>query len=401
MKIKIKPGKARGSVLSPASKSMAHRLLICAAMANGISYVKGVSSCDDVRATIECLSALGVKFEKIGNDYKVCGTDMRHATPTLPLYCRESGSTARMLIPIVALSGNEAIFTAEPGLLQRPMSVYEELFARHGMLFEKNASGYRVKGPISPGEYTVRADVSSQFISGLIFALAAFSEPSTIHLLPPIESKSYILMTLGALGSFGAKAYFSDSETIVISGGGYTPCDVSVEGDYSGAAFIDALTVIGGNVHVEGLNADSAQADRVYTDLFARLKGGAPRIDLSDCPDLAPILFALAAALNGAEFTGTSRLKIKESDRASVMAEELSKLGAEVTVRESSVTVKPSTLHPPKEPISSHGDHRIAMAMSILLTLTGGEIDGCEAVSKSYPEFFEHLTQLGINIEIF
>lgn len=401
MRAIIKPGRAVGKISAPPSKSAAHRLLICAAMANGVSSVHGVSDCDDVRATLDCLCALGVKYEKTGCDYKIFGIDAFKSNPKEPLYCRESGSTLRMMIPIAALSGNRTSFTAEPGLLNRPMTVYEELFSERKLCFERFENGYTVKGPLRDGIYTVRGDVSSQFISGLIFALAACKGQSEIHILPPIESKSYILMTLNALAEFGANAYFSDNETVVISGGGYSPSDVFVDGDFSGTAFTDALGLLGGEVEISGLSDNSPQGDKIYREFYHLLKSGSPKIDITDCPDLAPILFALSTAMNGAEFTGTARLKFKESDRAAAMAAELSKLGAEILVAENSVTVKKSELHAPTSPILSHGDHRIVMALAVLLTLVGGEIVGCEAVSKSYPRFFEDLKKLNIDVKIY
>jgi len=178
-----------------------------------------------------------------------------------------------------------------------------------------------------------------------------------------------------------------------------TARDATVEGDYSNAAFLEAFNLFGGNVRVEGLDPASGQGDRVYRDCFARLAKGYACISLENCPDLAPILFSVAAAMHGARFEDTARLKIKESDRAAVMAEELSKLGATVRVYDNAVEVEKSELYAPKEPICGHNDHRIVMSLSVLLSVFGGEIEGAEAVAKSFPDFFDKISALGVRVE--
>ncbi len=399
MNIRIEKGKARGKVAAPPSKSMAHRLLIAAAMANGVSTVRGISDCADVHATLDCLKALGVRYERCGNDIKLFGTDMREAQPQEPLYCRESGSTLRFMIPVAALSGAAVTLCGEESLMRRPLGVYEELFAERGLSFERADLSVTVCGRLPSGEYSVSGGISSQFITGLIFALPLSGGNSKIKISPPIESRSYIDLTLSAINAFGISAAWSDEFTIEITGGEYTPCDVSVEGDWSGAAFTDALSLVGGQVEVTGLNDKSLQGDRVYREHFSSLSEGFAEIDITDCPDLGPILFAMAAAKHGARIKGTRRLKIKESDRAAAMAAELSKFGAEVDVRENEVIIPPCTLHKPTTALCGHNDHRIVMSLAVLLTLFGGEIEGAEAISKSYPEFFDDLGALGIRTE--
>ena len=401
MRVKIFPSCACGNLPAPPSKSMAHRLLIASAMASGESFIDNLSTCDDVKATVGCLEALGVSFTEHSNGYKIQGRNFLESAPGSELFCNESGSTLRMLIPAATLSGKEALFTAKAGLLRRPMDVYEKIYTERGLFFEKNEHGYKVIGSLPSGEYIIPGNVSSQFISGLIFALAARAERSVLKITPPFESRSYVDMTIDAVKSFSVNAYFMDELTVVIDGGGYVPQSLSVEGDYSGAAFTDAFNYIGGDVAVSGLSVTSRQGDRIYKDYFKLLKDGRPTLDISNCPDLAPILFALASYLNGADFIGTARLKIKESDRAAAMAEELSKIGGRVIIGENTVTIEKASLTYPTAPIDSHKDHRIVMAMAILLTLTGGEILGAEAVAKSYPDFFEHLKKININLEIY
>ena len=222
---------------------------------------------------------------------------------------------------------------------------------------------------------------------------------STIKITPPIESRSYIELTIDALRSFGVDICWSDEHTLKIAGNQkLIPADVTVEGDYSGAAFPAALNLFSGEVMIDGLREDTIQGDSVYKKYYDMLKSGAPTIHIGDCPDLGPVLFAVAAAKNGGVFTGTKRLKIKESDRAAAMADELKKFGTSVSVYEDTVVIFPAEFHAPKEVLFGHNDHRIVMSLAVLLTLTGGEIDGAEAVSKSYPEFFMHLSQLGIEV---
>ena len=399
MIFRINSGIARGEIVAPPSKSMAHRLLISAAMSEGKSTVHGISSCEDVLATLDCMKALGIEYERVGDDVTVYGKNPKDFTPRAPLYCRESGSTLRFLIPIAMCSGLTTVFYGEKGLMKRPMSIYERLCQDKGLTYISDGESIVVKGPLAGGEYTLMGNVSSQFISGLLFALPTAENDSIIHITPPIESRSYIELTRSALATFGIKTEWKDEYTLFIPGGqSYTPTEVTVEGDYSGAAFPDALNIFGGEVSVGGLNKDSLQGDSVYKKHFDSLKVGVPTIHIGDCPDLGPILFAVAAAKYGGIFTGTKRLKIKESDRASAMAEELKKFGASVTVYEDTVVIYPIDFHAPTERLAGHNDHRIVMALSILLTLTGGEIDGAEAINKSYPEFFDHLKALGIGV---
>lgn len=399
MRVRIEKSAAAGKVFAPPSKSASHRLLISAALSNGKSTVRGVSDCEDVRATVSCLSALGAKFEKNGSDFTVYGTDVRLSAPSSPLDCGESGSTLRFILPIASLSGKSVSFVGSNRLMQRPMSVYENIYRENGLFYLSDGEKITVKGALSGGEYCVAGDVSSQFISGLIFALAEAERESYIKILPPIESLPYILLTLDAVKKFGISVDFIDGNTIKIPPSQtFCPRDITVEGDYSGAAFIEAFNLLGGNVSVLGLDPQSLQGDKIYREHFEMLKKGNPTISIENCPDSAPIYFALAAALNGATFTGTKRLKIKESDRASAMASELSKLGVKVELSDNSAIIHPGQLKTPREVLLSHNDHRIVMALSVLLTLVGGEIEGAEAVNKSYPDFFDDLMRLGIGV---
>ncbi len=401
MIVNIEKGRAKGCVSAPPSKSMAHRLLICAALSSGESVIHGMSDCEDVRATLDCLSALGVPFEQKGDTVKVKGIDAREMSASTPLFCRESGSTLRFFVPLCMISGNNTMLTGAPQLMKRPMNVYEALAKEKGLTFSQDDKSVIVKGPLKSGEYKVAGNVSSQFISGLLFALPLVKGDSTINIIPPVESRSYIELTLFALREFGVEVTWKDDYTLFIKGGQtYKATETTVEGDYSGAAFFEAMNALGSDISVEGLRGDSLQGDKVYSRYFEMLGKGTPTIHIGNCPDLGPVLFAVAAAKNGGIFTGTARLKIKESDRAATMAEELKKFGVSVTIHDDAVVVYPLDFHKPTENLCGHSDHRIVMALSVLLTLTGGAIEGAEAVSKSFPTFFEDVKSLGIEVRV-
>lgn len=398
MQIEIRPSAARGSVKAPPSKSMAHRLLICAGLAAGESRISGIAPSQDVLATLDCLGAIGADCRYEGDTVTVRGIDAAHMQINGALVCRECGSTLRFFIPIALLCGSEVTLTGSERLLQRPLGVYEELCRASGLRFERGADSVTVCGPFTPGSYTVAGDVSSQFISGLLFALPLLQGDSEICITGRIESRAYIDLTVDALAQFGVCVAWKDECTLTVRGTQrYRPLRAEVEGDYSNAAFLDALNLMGGDVTVTGLREESLQADRVYKRAFSMLAQGSAAMDLSSCPDLGPILIALAAHFHGATFTGTARLQIKESDRGRAMERELSKMGARITVSENEIVVHPSRLHEPSGTLCSHNDHRIVMALSVLLTCYGGVIEGAEAVEKSMPEFFETLKRLGVN----
>lgn len=400
MKIKIEKGIARGTVCAPPSKSMAHRLLICAGLSDGECVVHGISDSEDMLATMDCLRALGVKCEKDGETVRVAGINIRRAAAPKQLNCRESGSTLRFFIPIALMTGMETVLAGSRRLMERPLSVYEELFLQRGIGFRKTEREIKICGNLQSGDFELDGNVSSQFVTGLLFALPLLDGDSRIVLRPPVESRSYIDMTLSALKLFGIEAEWQEENVLYIKGNQhYRAGEVFVEGDYSNAAFFAALNLLGGQVKIENLREDSLQGDRIYEELFEKLKRPGAEIDLSDCPDLGPVLFAAAAAKHGGKFTGTSRLKIKESNRGEAMAEELQKFGVTAEVLEKEVFISGQGLRKPEECLDGHNDHRIVMSEAVLLTQTGGIIDGAEAVAKSFPDFFQKLASLGIEVE--
>ena len=398
MQIEIFPSRAQGTVAAPPSKSMAHRLLICAGLSQGESEIAGIAPSEDVLATLDCLRAMGASYQYDGDVVKICGgVDVNALSITEPLSCCECGSTLRFFLPIALLCKETVTLTGSARLLERPQSVYEELCIEKGLYFQNDGKQIAVKGRLQSGVYTVAGNVSSQFISGLLFVLPLLDGDSEIRITEGLESRPYIDLTVSALAQFGVEATWKNDTVLAIRGGQrYRACRAIVEGDYSNAAFFAALNTLGGDVTVKGLSEDSLQGDRVYVSYFEKLMQGTPTLDIAECPDLGPVLFAVAAANHGGIFTGTERLKIKESDRGAAMAEELAKFGADVRLEEGHISVLPAALHAPNEILDGHNDHRIVMALSVLLTRFGGKIDGAEAVSKSMPDFFERLEGLGV-----
>lgn len=398
MKIEIKPSTLCGEIIAPPSKSIAHRFLICGALSRGESRINGVSGSDDMKATLSCLSALGASVKRDGNSVTIFGG--LNAKKEVALDCIESGSTLRFMIPVALASGAEKItFKGSERLIARGVEVYEEVFADKGVRIEKGKNEIVVSGTLESGKYVLRGDVSSQYVTGLMLSLATLDSDSTIEILPPVESRPYIDMTIAVLEKFGVKIEETEKNQFFVKGGQrFAGGAYDVEGDWSNGAILFALNAFGSNVAVSGLDENSVQGDKVCVEIFRALEKGNATIDLSDCPDLAPIAFVVAAEKNGATFTGTERLKIKESDRAAVMAEELTKFGAQVEVKEDCVVVKKCDLHSPEQTLLSHNDHRIAMSLAVLMTKYGGVLDGAEAVKKSFPDFFDVMKQAGAKV---
>lgn len=398
MNVLINPTTARGHVTAPPSKSMAHRALICGAL-SADSVIENVAWSEDIKATLRCLTALGARIEQDGDTVKLGGLNPASAAPTEPLDCHESGSTLRFMIPLCLLSDKPITLTGSERLMQRPLGVYADLCAKKGLRFEQSGNTLTVCGPLVGGRYAIPGDVSSQFVSGLLFALPLAKEDSVLTITGNAESLSYVDLTLKVLTEFGIILYRMGDAILIPGGQTYRSRRAAVEGDWSNAAFLDAFNLFGGDVTIDGLDDYSPQGDRIYRECFIKLAENInPSIDLADCPDLAPILFVVAAVAHGGVFENTARLKMKESDRAAAMKEELGKCGIPVTVEDNRVIVHKAILHAPDRVIDGHNDHRIVMAMSVLCSLVGGEITGAEAVAKSYPNFFNDITKLGIQV---
>lgn len=397
MRVNILPSVPQGEISAPPSKSIAHRLIICAALAEGVSRIENIGLSDDIRATLGCIKAIGAAYSYDNGTLTVRGTDPLRLRIRGPLDCGECGSTLRFFLPICMLQDAECTLTGSKKLLSRPLGVYGEICTKQGIGFMNDGNTVRIRGKLGSGVYDVPGDISSQFITGLLFALPVLPGVSRISLTGSVESRPYIDLTIRALQAFCVRVRWEDARTLLIPGNQkYTPAVTKNEGDWSNAAFLFALEKCGFPVSVSGVDARSLQGDRECIRYFDLLKTGYGDIDLSNCPDLGPVLFAFAALCHGGRFTGTGRLKLKESDRAEAMAAELRKFGVCITVSENEVIIPPCSVHPPGEVLSGHNDHRIVMSLALLCVKTGGSIDGAEAVNKSYPGYFEDLRKLQV-----
>lgn len=398
MKVTIIPGIARGKAVAPPSKSMAHRLLIGAGLATGVSVIENIDLSEDIKATLGMIEALGGSCTVEDGRVTIVGVGAKKLEAKRILDSKESGSTLRFFIPLVLTGGGNFEFAGAKRLFERPLDVYEDICKEQGIIFEKHETGLKLNGQLKPMHYRVQGNISSQFITGLLFALPLLDEDSVLEILPPVESKAYIDMTLDVLEQCGIEIHKEGTIFYVKGNQTYKAVHSIVEGDYSNAAFLEAFNLIGGAVQVEGLRADSLQGDRIYGEYYKMLQNKDAVLDLSACPDLGPILMGMAAAGKGARFTGTRRLRMKESDRGAVMAEELLKFSVKVEVKENGIVVHPGKLQRPQEVLNSHNDHRIAMTLATLCTITGGTIDGAESVRKSFPNYFDVIKNLGIQI---
>ena len=399
MKVKILPSKTSGEVSAPPSKSFAHRYLIGSVLSRGKCVVKNIADSDDISATLSCIEQLGGSVTKDGNIVTVIPTNEKQIENAV-FDCKESGSTLRFFIPVVLATGaKNCTFSGSERLLARGIKEYEKLFENSDVKINSDEKSIEINGKLTAGNYEISGEVSSQYTTGMLFALSVLDGKSTLKITGNAESRAYVDMTIKVLKDFGADITETEKNFFEINGKGrLSPGEFTVEGDWSNAAFLIALSRLVGTISVSGLNENSVQGDRFSSVAFDALDGENAEIDLKDCPDLAPILFAYAAYKNGGRFTNTRRLRVKESDRANVMAEELKKFGANVKVYENSVEIEKTQLKPPIVPLCGHNDHRIVMALSVLAAVFGAEIDGAEAVNKSYPDFFRVIKKAGVNV---
>ena len=399
MKVKILPSKTSGEVSAPPSKSFAHRYLIGSVLSRGKCVIKNIADSDDISATLSCIEQLGGSVTKDGNIVTVIPT-AKSQIENAVFDCKESGSTLRFFIPVVLATGaKNCTFLGSERLLARGIKEYEKLFENSDVKIKSDKKAIEVNGKLTSGNYEISGEVSSQYTTGMLFALSVLDGKSTLKITGNAESRAYVDMTIKVLKDFGADITETEKNFFEINGKGrLSPGEFTVEGDWSNAAFLIALSRFAGTISVSGLNENSVQGDKICIEAFETLDGENAEIDLKDCPDLAPILFSYAAYKNGGKFINTRRLRVKESDRANVMAEELKKFGANVKVYENSVEIEKTQLKPPIVPLCGHNDHRIVMALSVLAAVFGAEIDGAETVNKSYPDFFRVIKKAGVNV---
>lgn len=416
--VTLLPSSLRGEVTAPPSKSQAHRLLLCSALSGGVCRISSFSCSEDMEATLRGLAALGVSFRTEGETLTLFPT--RKPSEEVEIDCGESGSTLRFLIPIAAALGISARFTGRGRLPERPVGVYSDCLPKRGVSC-KTSGGlpFSVSGQLRPGLFSLPGNISSQFITGLLLSLPLLPGDSEIRLSTPLESSSYVELTLSCMTRFGVFAKRTENGWQIPGFQRYKPCDSRIEGDWSQAAFFLAAGALGGEIAVSGLNFDSAQGDRAIERLLKEF--GAPlrregeklfsspgrlhgiQLDASEIPDLVPILAVVASLACGkSHLTGCGRLRIKESDRLAALAQGLTRLGAQVLEEHDGLILTGvPALHGGYA--QGFGDHRIVMALSVAALRAGAPVTLSDAYSirKSYPRFFEDYNQLGGKAHVF
>ena len=394
MDITITPRPLRGDITVIPSKSQAHRLLICAAFADGPTDLVCPDTNRDIEATVDCLNALGASITRTDSGYNIF--PMAKAPASATLNCCESGSTLRFMLPIVGALGVDATFQMAGRLPQRPLSpLWEEMERMGCTLTRPTADTLRCTGKLRPGVYNIDGGVSSQFITGLLFAAALMKGPSRIQIIGKLESAPYVTMTQNAMAEFGVT-----SDGFKVSGNEdfHTPGLVHVEGDWSNGAFLLAANALGSSLNIRGLDPNSPQGDRAAASLLEKLEENIV-IDASDIPDLVPILSIVAGAKKGATFTNIQRLRIKESDRVASTIAMVEALGGRAWATEDTLTVCGTGYR--GGTVDAQNDHRIAMSAAIAATVCTEPVTvlGAEAVKKSYPKFWDEYARLGGNYE--
>ncbi len=399
MDMLIKPSRLHGTVDIPSSKSVAHRMLICASLA-GNSEISGISFSKDIDATIQAMSALGSMIYTNQNSADI--PDEINPPEKAVIDCNESGSTLRFIIPVAAALGVETEFHGRGRLPQRPIDIYIRELTKHGITFNyNNTMPFTISGRLTSGTYEIEGNVSSQFITGLLFALPLVEGNSEIVLTSKLQSRPYVDITIDVMKRFGISVEETENSFKIKGGQKYIPHDEHVEGDYSQAAFFYVANALGSDVSMNNLNPNSVQGDKKIIDIIkSAVKDGRItgfRADCSDIPDLVPILSVLGAyGTEKSVIYNAERLRIKESDRLAACADMLNNLGGNVTVTPDGLEIQPTgRLH--GGTVNSCGDHRIVMAAAVAALCCDGDviIKGAEAVEKSYPDFFDDYKNLG------
>ncbi|MBO5136035.1 MAG: 3-phosphoshikimate 1-carboxyvinyltransferase [Clostridia bacterium] len=399
MTVEFIPTTLRGAITAPPSKSIAHRCLISCYLAGG-GTVENIAYSEDVKATINCIRALGGEVQEKENEVEIKVNGTLWDIPENPvLNANESGSTLRFFIPICMAMGQEITLKGTKKLLSRPLGFYEELAKDKDFDFSRNEEEIKIKGNLKSGIYRLKGNITSQYITGLMFVLPLLDGDSKIIIEPPFESRSYVVMTAEILGKYGIETELLENEIRIKGGQTYKKTDYRVDDDMSNGAYLEGYNYCGENKIKVSAETLITQGDSVYKEYLEKVKNG-EEVDLTDCPDLGPLLYAVASANNGGRFKGTDRLSIKESDRNLAMQEELKKFGTEMEIGENEVVIKKSEIKKPTEILDSHNDHRIFMALSILLLKTGGKIKGAECVKKSFPDYIEVLEELGAEFNV-
>lgn len=397
--IRIYPQKLQGTVRVPGSKSMGHRALICAALAQGNSQLTGLTRSDDIDATMQGLCALGAHVENAC----IQGIHVCEDFPTID--CMESGSTLRFLLPVALTVGEGAHFVGHGNLAKRPLAPYAAICKKQGIFYQQAPGDLlklTVRGKLRPDRFCLPGNISSQFITGLLLALPLLREDSEIRLTTPLESADYVAMTIQAMQAFGVSIEQTAQGFYVPGNQNYRPCRFEVEGDYSQAAFFLSANALGSRVTVEGLRTDSLQGDRVIMKMLQTLEGQEVILDGSQCPDIVPILALVAALRPGmiTQIVHAERLRMKECDRLDAVTQELTKLGADISQRHDGLFIR-GVEQLTGGRVWSHNDHRIAMMLAIAATCCRNPVllEDPACVAKSYPQFYKDYQMLGGSIE--
>lgn len=399
MRVTVYKSALSGEVRAIPSKSDAHRKLICASLAEGETVLSSGASSMDIDATIRCLNALGAHIEKTQDGWSV--NPIRNvAKGCVSLDCGESGSTLRFMLPLIPALGADAVTSASGRLSERPNGPLIDALCLNGARIKGETPPYGVSGCLSGGRYVLPGDISSQYFSGLLMALPRLGASSEIVCTTRLESSQYVDLTIGVMEQFGLRVMKRPSGYAVPAPQKYAPPGrLAVEGDWSNAAFFFAANAFGSNVKIKGLDENSLQPDRAIISALQQLGG---EIDVSETPDLAPVLAAIATQFPGTtRIVNAARLRLKESDRLSATAEGLRALGANIEELQDALVIRGGAPLVGGK-VFAHNDHRIAMAMAIAGTVSEGpvEIDGAEAVNKSYPRFFDDFAGLGGRIRV-
>jgi 3-phosphoshikimate 1-carboxyvinyltransferase len=417
-RVLLRPAVLRGEVTPPPSKSEAHRAILCAALAGGVSRIRPVVRSKDIDATVAAVRALGAAASLDGEVLTVDGSGM-FRNRQAEIDCAESGSTLRFLIPVAAAGGVEARFVGRGRLPQRPIGPYLDCLPQNGAALQTEGGlPLATQGRLRPGEYRLPGNVSSQFVTGLLLALPLLPGDSEIRLTSPLESAGYVEMTLHAMGTFGVHAEKTESGYHVPGNQRYRPCDYTVEGDWSQAAFFLAAGALGGSLRIRGLRRASTQGDRAAAELFARFGAAVSlqddevvvspctlrgiEVDAAGIPDLVPALAVTAAFAKGVtRITNAARLRIKESDRLAAVAQGILRLGGRVQELPDGLVIEgvPALMG---GKVAGCNDHRIVMAFAVaaLRAKAAVEIDDAQSIQKSYPSFFEDYNRLGGHADV-
>ncbi|ALM93730.1 3-phosphoshikimate 1-carboxyvinyltransferase [Fusobacterium nucleatum 13_3C] len=407
----IKADKLFGEVSPPPSKSILHRYIIGSSLAKGISKIENISFSDDIIATIEAMKKLGAKIEKKENYLLIDGSktfDKEYLNNNSEINCNESGSTLRFLFPLSIIKENKILFKGKGKLFKRPLSPYFENFDKYQIKYSHiNENEILLDGVLKSGEYQIDGNISSQFITGLLFSLPLLNENSKIIIKGKLESSSYIDITLDCLNKFGIKIINNSYQEFIIEGNQtYKSGNYEVEADYSQVAFFLVANSISSDIKINGLNNNSLQGDKKIIDFISEIENWNNEekliLDGSETPDIIPIL-SLKACISKKEIeiVNIARLRIKESDRLSATVKELSKLSFDLIEKEDSILINSrkdfNKINNSPVYLSSHSDHRIAMTVAIASTCYEGEIilDNLDCVKKSYPNFWEVFLSLG------